>query len=159
MFLSTTPDLHLIINAVGKDRLGIVSDVTGMVIAVGGNVGDSQAAKLGSHFSLMMEVTLPRDKLDTLKEQIESMPGMNAALYEDEVQDATQTPQIGCTLLELWDIVVTEEKLAKKHVGSHLSFIFLIDVSRYWQIFARRRRQSRNCPQTYLCLGKTWPEH
>ena len=96
-FLSTTSDLHLIINAVGKDRLGIVSDVTGMVIAAGGNVGDSQAAKLGSHFSLMMEVSLPREKLDTLKEQIESMPNMNAALYEDEVQDAAQTPQIGCT--------------------------------------------------------------
>jgi len=95
---TTTSDLHLIINAVGKDRLGIVSDVTGMVIAAGGNVGDSQAAKLGSHFSLMMEMSIPKDNLDALKQRIGSMPGMNAAVYEDEVQDTVQTPQIGCKL-------------------------------------------------------------
>ena len=78
------------------DRLGIVSDVTGLVIGAGGNVGDSQAAKLGSHFGLMMEVTLPRDKLDSLKAQLEAMPDMNAAVYEDPVSELSATPQIGC---------------------------------------------------------------
>ena len=96
LFFSTSNNAHLIINAVGSDRLGIVSDVTGMVIGAGGNVGDSQAAKLGSHFSLMMAVTLPRDQLDTLKAQLEAMPGMNAAVYEDEVHDDSAAPQIGC---------------------------------------------------------------
>lgn len=80
------------------DRLGIVSDVTGMVINAGGNVGDSQAAKLGSHFGLMMEVTLPRDKLDGLKAQLEAMPDMNAAVYEDPDTEGSATPQVACKL-------------------------------------------------------------
>ena len=87
----------MIINAVGKDRLGIVSDVTGMVIGAGGNVGDSQAAKLGSHFSLMMEVSLPRDKLDSLSAQLQAMPDMNAAVYEDDADTmGAQTPTVAC---------------------------------------------------------------
>lgn len=97
LLFSTSPSsVDLVINAVGMDRLGIVSDVTGLVIDAGGNVGDSQAAKLGSHFGLMMEVTLPRDKLDSLKAKLEAMPDMNAAVYEDPVSDASATPQIGC---------------------------------------------------------------
>ena len=97
LFSTTSSSVvDLVINAVGMDRVGIVSDVTGLVIEAGGNVGDSQAAKLGSHFGLMMEVTLPRDKLDSLKAQLEAMPGMNAAVYEDPVSDASATTQIGC---------------------------------------------------------------
>ena len=89
------------------DRLGIVSDVTGLVIDAGGNVGDSQAAKLGSHFGLMMEVTLPRDKLDSLKAQLEAMPDMNAAVYEDPISDASTTPQIGCKFVIVrWVLVL-----------------------------------------------------
>lgn len=97
VFLSTSSsDMHLIINAVGKDRLGIVSDVTGMVIDAGGNVGDSQASKLGSHFSLMMEVTLPRDRIDSLQSQLSSMADMNATVYQDQEASSAKTPQIGC---------------------------------------------------------------
>ena len=87
------------------DRLGIVSDVTGMVIEAGGNVGDSQAAKLGSHFGLMMEVTLPRDKLDALKAQLEALPGMNTAIYEDPASsDGSITPSIACKLMFFFDV-------------------------------------------------------
>ena len=93
---SSSSPVNLVINAVGMDRLGIVSDVTGLVIGAGGNVGDSQAAKLGSHFGLMMEVMLPRDKLDSLKAQLEAMPDMNAAVYEDPDTESSVTPQVGC---------------------------------------------------------------
>ena len=70
-------------------------------------MGDSQAAKLHSHFSLMMEVTLPRDKLEALKTQLAAMPDMNASVYEDPSSDSgssggpssAATPQIGCKFI------------------------------------------------------------
>lgn len=101
-FLSTSSDANLIINAVGEDRLGIVSDIAGLVIGVGGNVGDSQAAKLGSHFSLMMVVSVPRTSLDDLREQLAAMSDMNAAVFEADGKDVQATPQIGCTCLRFW---------------------------------------------------------
>lgn len=97
MFSSATTST-LIINAVGLDRLGIVADVTGIVIAHGGNVGDSQAAKLGQHFSLMMHVTLPSAQLDDLQTSLKSMSDMNASVFVDtssEGRNSVVTPQIG----------------------------------------------------------------
>lgn len=96
--LSTTPGTtSLVINAVGKDRVGIVSDITGLVIEAGGNVGESQAAKLGSHFSLMMLVEVPSSNLDSLKGLLDHMPAMNAAVFEADNIGEKPTPQIGCT--------------------------------------------------------------
>jgi len=58
--VTSTPTTHtLLINAVGLDRVGIVHDMTKEVIQVGGNVGSSQAAKLGNYFSFMMLVHVP----------------------------------------------------------------------------------------------------
>jgi len=56
----------LIINAVGIDRVGIVHDMTKEVINVGGNVGSSQAAKLGNYFSFMMLVNVPTSHTTTI---------------------------------------------------------------------------------------------
>ncbi|GKY98002.1 hypothetical protein MPSEU_000758300 [Mayamaea pseudoterrestris] len=86
----------LIINAVGQDRLGIVSDVTGMVIEHGGNVGDSQAAKLGSHFSLMMHVSLPESQKQQLQDSLRKLKDMNATVFEtnDVASSSRVTPRI-----------------------------------------------------------------
>ena len=71
-----------------------------MVISVGGNVGESQAAKLGSHFSLMMLVEVPKDQTVNLQSQLQAMPDMNSAVFESDVEGRTQrTPQIACKYL------------------------------------------------------------
>jgi glycine cleavage system regulatory protein len=85
----------LIINAVGSDRLGIVSDMTQFVTDVGGNVGESQAAKLGSHFSLMMLVTVPEAKVWELTSRLSSMPDMNASVYH-ATEETKPNPKVGC---------------------------------------------------------------
>lgn len=98
----STTSQELIINAVGNDRLGIVSDMTKYVIDVGGNVGESQAAKLGNHFSLMMLVTVPENKVTDLEEQLSTMTDMNATIHIiDDTQAAAaaatpMSPLIGC---------------------------------------------------------------
>lgn len=80
-FFSAKPrHQKLIINAVGTDRLGIVSDMTKEVIDVGGNVGESQAAKLGKHFSLMMLVAVPEDKVGALTVSLKGMRGLTASV-------------------------------------------------------------------------------
>jgi predicted amino acid-binding ACT domain protein len=53
---------HLIVNALGVDRVGIVSDMTNLVTVQGGSVGESNATKIGGHFSLTMLVSFPTEK-------------------------------------------------------------------------------------------------
>ena len=91
--------MSLIINAVGQDRCGLVSEITGFVIHEGGNVGESQASKLGKYFSLMMLVEVPRQNLDSLQERLRGMNHMNATVFEANAEDAvssSQTKEHGC---------------------------------------------------------------
>ena len=71
---------QLVINAVGTDRLGIVHDMTKEVIDAGGNVGASQAAKLGKYFSLMMLVEVPASEVEALKESLQQLPDLSASV-------------------------------------------------------------------------------
>ena len=71
---------QLIINAVGTDRLGIVHDMTKEVIDAGGNVGASQAAKLGKFFSLMMLVEVPETKVQYLTENLQRIKNLSASV-------------------------------------------------------------------------------
>ncbi len=64
--------------------------MTKYVTDAGGNVGESQAAKLGGHFSLMMLVSVPDEKVGDLMEQLKSMTDMNATVYPAP-QDAKST--------------------------------------------------------------------
>ena len=104
---------NLIVNAVGADRPGIVSDMTKFVTDVGGNVGQSQAAKLGHYFSLMMQIEVPSQHLEKLKNSLTTMPGMNASIFETTKPDKiTLTPSIAC------------KKKNKKGTHSSISLLF-----------------------------------
>jgi glycine cleavage system transcriptional repressor len=89
----------LIINAVGSDRLGIVSDMTKYVTDAGGNVGESQAAKLGGHFSLMMLVSVPEASLDDFHAKLKNMKDMTASVYtvDENAKTVPMSPKIACT--------------------------------------------------------------
>ena len=51
------------------------------MIAVGGNVGASQAAKLGNYFSLLMLVDVPTKKITTLTQQLQTMHDLSATVH------------------------------------------------------------------------------
>lgn len=95
---------QLIINAVGSDRLGIVSDLTKYVTDVGGNVGESQASKLGSNFSLMMLVNVPENQVVALVDQLEEIEDITASVHmvkEDAVKEPISKSGIGCKISNL----------------------------------------------------------
>ncbi len=48
---------HLVISALGKDRPGIVNDLTKAVLECGGNVEDSRMTVLGGEFALIVLVS------------------------------------------------------------------------------------------------------
>lgn len=88
----------LVINAVGLDRPGIVSDITKLVVDQGGNVGESQASRLGSHFGLMMLVEIPTEKSEALQNAVKGMKEMNTTCYDTGDPNTVQvTPEDGYT--------------------------------------------------------------
>ena len=51
----------LIISAVGSDRSGIVSEISGIITSHGGNVEESRMSRLGSDFAIIMLVSVDPD--------------------------------------------------------------------------------------------------
>ena len=81
-FASANPRNFFVINAVGLDRPGIVSDLTKVITDAGGNVGESRAVKLGDHFSMMMLADVPENESDVVKEDLAKVDGINTSTFD-----------------------------------------------------------------------------
>lgn len=82
----------------GRDRPGIVADITRIVTVNGGNVGESRAQLLGGHFSLIMQVEIPTSKFHGLHQQLKNdVIGMSTGCFDAVDPKLIEVePQIGC---------------------------------------------------------------
>jgi predicted amino acid-binding ACT domain protein len=132
-FSASNNTAHLIVNAAGLDRLGIVSDVTGLVIAHGGNVGESVAGRLSStYFSLMMLVSVPEANREALQRDILAVPDLRSAVFAVDGTHADQpAPAIGCTCLLVIVILFIELLMVKEiHIGTTHALLALFHQTR-----------------------------
>ena len=63
----------LIISAVGSDRPGIVSEISGVITSHGGNVEESRMSRLGSDFAIIMLVSVDPDWVESLEVALQSI--------------------------------------------------------------------------------------
>eukprot|EP01083_Nonionella_stella_P018886 52529_1 len=85
---------YFVINALGIDRPGIVSDVTKVVTDAGGNVGESRAIRLGGHFSMIVLVSVPVAGRDTLMTSLGAVKDMTmTALQTSDPQAVKISPK------------------------------------------------------------------
>ena len=64
---------HLVFTLSGPDRVGLVEEITGMMLEQGGNVESSRMSRLGGEFVILMLVSMPEENLDTLRQGIRSL--------------------------------------------------------------------------------------
>lgn len=60
----------IVLTLTGRDRIGIVADVTRVLVDLGGNVETSRMARLGGEFAMLMLVSLPEAALATLDQSL-----------------------------------------------------------------------------------------
>ena len=64
---------NIIISAIGTDRPGIVSKLSGVITSHGGNVEESRMSRLGSDFAIIMLVTVAPDWEESLEVALKSI--------------------------------------------------------------------------------------
>jgi len=64
---------NIVLTLTGTDRIGLVDEVTGMLLDLGANVEDSRMARLGGEFAMLMLVSLPSEGLPGLDKTVESL--------------------------------------------------------------------------------------
>ncbi len=80
---------NLVLTLTGPDRIGIVDEVTGLLLVRGGNVEMSRMARLGGEFAILMLASLPADQGDALEKDLESL---TARGYKVTTTPARPTP-------------------------------------------------------------------
>ena len=61
---------NFVLTLTGPDRIGIVDEVTGLLLERGGNVETSRMARLGGEFAVLMLVSMPADRYSGLDDDL-----------------------------------------------------------------------------------------
>jgi glycine cleavage system transcriptional repressor len=83
---------NIVFTLTGTDRIGLVDDITELLLQLGGNVETSRMVRLGGEFAVLMLVSLPAEHLSRLDQAV---AGLTAEGYKITV---TQTePALAAT--------------------------------------------------------------
>lgn len=64
---------NLVLTLSGPDQIGIVEQVTKLVLDHNGNVDSSRMARLGGEFAMLMLIAVPTEKFDDLRESVRAL--------------------------------------------------------------------------------------
>ena len=64
---------NLVISLIGHDRVGLVGELSRMVVEARGNIEASRMAHLGGEFAILMFVSIPPDSLDQLNRSVKKL--------------------------------------------------------------------------------------
>ena len=64
---------NVVFTLTGTDRIGLVDDITELLLALDGNVETSRMARLGGEFAVLMLVSLPPEQVAALGAHFESL--------------------------------------------------------------------------------------
>jgi len=64
---------NLVFTLTGPDRIGIVEEVTQVLLEHDGNVETSRMVRLGGEFAILMLVSIPMDQIASLSKAVESL--------------------------------------------------------------------------------------
>jgi glycine cleavage system transcriptional repressor len=75
--------ISALISVTGEDRLGLVSELTARIFDLGGNLGDTTFAVLGTGFEFSAVVELPdQSVLDDVGRELQSLPLLSEATFD-----------------------------------------------------------------------------
>lgn len=79
--------INIVLALTGADRVGIVDDVTELLLDLNGNVENSRMARLGGEFAMLMLISLPSEQLASLDKVTKNLTAQGYKVT------ATQTEQ------------------------------------------------------------------
>ena len=78
---------NLIITAIGSDRPGIVSELSGIITTHGGNVEESRMSRLGSDFAIIMLVSVSTDWEESLEMALKSINDLTVSTKPTQIEE------------------------------------------------------------------------
>ena len=83
---------YMILFSVGKDRPGIVDDVSTLLFKQGANIEDSRMAAMGGRFSIMTLFSCASEQLEGIKAGLDDLRKLGLETSLHEAEDPAATP-------------------------------------------------------------------
>jgi glycine cleavage system transcriptional repressor len=85
----------IIFTLTGPDRVGIVEEITQLLLDLGGNVETSRMAKLGGAFAVLMLVSLPSEQQANLDRHVDQLLAQGYKVTTRAAEQAAAEPHTG----------------------------------------------------------------
>lgn len=94
---------QLVLTASGRDRVGIVEELTELLLQYEGNVESSRMVRLGGDFAVLLFVTAPEDKVESLRDALSEVHFARFDIQTrlSEVAEAEDTSSVACAITVL----------------------------------------------------------
>ena len=83
---------YMILFSLGKDRPGIVDDVSSLLFERGGNIEDSRMAAMGGRFSIITLFSCTSEQLETIKAGLDDLKELGLETSLHQAEDPTAIP-------------------------------------------------------------------
>ena len=111
---------NLVVSVTGNDRVGIVEEVTGVVVEFGGNVDSSKMARLGGEFAMLMLVSVPAGKFDEFRENLRGLREKEYKITTRETKRGAAKRFAGWTSCEI-EVRGADHEGIIHEIASHLA--------------------------------------
>ena len=94
---------QLVLTASGRDRVGIVEQMTELLLRFDGNVESSRMVRLGGDFAMLMFVTAPEDRIKGLRDALSEVHYASYDVHTrlSEVSDPEESSAVPCAITVL----------------------------------------------------------
>jgi glycine cleavage system transcriptional repressor len=82
--------INILFTLTGKDKVGIVDDVTQQIVALGGNVEASRMARLGGEFAMLMLISLPAEQSANLEKCVAGLTARGFRVIANPTQNTDE---------------------------------------------------------------------
>ena len=111
----------MILFVIGKDRPGIVDDVSTILFEQGANIEDSRMAAMGGCFSIMTLFSCPPESLAAIKAELSNLKNIGLETFLHQAQDPSVGPKQASLPLKLQILAMDHPGIVQKvvHILHH----------------------------------------
>jgi glycine cleavage system transcriptional repressor len=111
---------NIIFTLTGADRVGIVEEVTQLLLDLGGNVGTSRMAKLGGAFAILMLVSMPAEQLLNLDQHVGKLVAQGYKVTTSQTEQTSDETQAGWPAYQI-EVCGADHEGIVHQIAHHLS--------------------------------------
>ena len=111
----------MILFVIGKDRPGIVDDVSTILFGHGANIEDSRMAAMGGCFSIMTLFSCPPESMPAIETDLKTLKSMGLETSLHQAQDPSTSPKQASLPLKLQVLAMDHPGIVQKvvHILHH----------------------------------------